>query len=80
MQFSARWVEMESILLSEDSQKARNGYRMISLICRSYRYTVKAQQMVKGTRIGKLVCRELNLHPEGRGRGWVGGIFDLLVE
>ena len=33
MPFAAIWMELESIILNEVSQKEKNKYHMISLIC-----------------------------------------------
>ena len=33
MPFATTWMELEIIILSEVSQKEKNKYRMISLIC-----------------------------------------------
>ena len=34
MPFAATWMQLETIILSEISQKEKNKYHMISLICR----------------------------------------------
>ena len=34
MPFAATWMELETLILSEVSQKEKNKYHMISLICR----------------------------------------------
>ena len=33
MQFAAMWIQLEILILSEVSQKEKNRYHMISLIC-----------------------------------------------
>ena len=33
MPFAAKWIELEIIILSEESQKEKDRYYMISLIC-----------------------------------------------
>ena len=36
MPFAATWTELETLILSEVSQKEKDKYRMISLICGIY--------------------------------------------
>ena len=33
MQFAATWMDLETLILSEVSQKEKDKYRMISFIC-----------------------------------------------
>ena len=33
MPFAATWMELETLILSEESQKEKDKYHMISLIC-----------------------------------------------
>ena len=34
MPFAATWIELEILILSKESQKAKDKYHMIPLICR----------------------------------------------
>ena len=70
MPFAATWMELETLILSEGSQKDKGKYHMILLISG---ISYMAQRNLSTER--KLMdLREQNMVVKGQGMGWTGSL------
>ena len=72
MPFAATWMELETLILSEISQKEKNKHHMISLIsCIEYRAHMNLSTEKK---IMDLENRLVDAKGEEEGVGWFGSL------
>ena len=74
MPFAATWVELETLILSEISQKEKDKYRMISLI--SGIYYMAQVNLSTEKKIMDLENKLVAAKGEGEGVGWSLGLID----
>ena len=72
MPFAATWMELETVILSEVSQKEKDKYHMISLISGIY-YTAQMNFSTE-KKIMDLENRLVVAKGEGKGEGWLGSL------
>ena len=79
MPFAATWMDLEGVMLSEDSQTEREKYHMIYLICRIQKEMIEMNLPTKQKQIHRLPEPAYGCREEGMG-GWDSqGVLDRYV-
>ena len=72
MPFAAAWMELETLILSEVSQKERDKYHMISL--NNWNLIIAQMNLSTGKKIMDLQNRFVVAKGKGEGVGWIGSL------